>query len=141
MTEAAPTPVRPKGPAAIGRTCRKCGADRWILTRSAKQGEFYRCAPCNGRLKAAWLKRHPDKRREMDWRDKGYAGLTVEKFNAMHAAQGGACACCKRKRPKLVVDHDHKTGRVRGLLCRRCNLLAQDADVLRAVIAYMERGA
>lgn len=57
-------------------------------------------------------------------------GLTVERYYAMLAAQGGKCAlCCKPegrkyrgKRVKLSVDHDHKTLVVRGLLCYNCNL-------------------
>lgn len=50
-------------------------------------------------------------------------GLTGGDYDALLAAQGGRCAIC-RARPKskrLAVDHDHKTGAVRGLLCSRCN--------------------
>lgn len=50
-------------------------------------------------------------------------GITATGYDALLAAQGGRCAIC-RARPKskrLAVDHDHKTGAVRGLLCARCN--------------------
>lgn len=50
-------------------------------------------------------------------------GLTSEQYDALLERQGGRCAIC-RARPKskrLAVDHDHKTGVVRGLLCSRCN--------------------
>lgn len=50
-------------------------------------------------------------------------GLTAGQYDALLASQGGRCAIC-RARPKskrLAVDHDHKTGAVRGLLCGRCN--------------------
>lgn len=49
-------------------------------------------------------------------------GLTLAQWNKMAVAQNGLCAICKR-RPKrgLQTDHDHKTGRVRGLLCAFCN--------------------
>lgn len=50
-------------------------------------------------------------------------GLTAEQYDALLERQGGRCAIC-RNRPKskrLAVDHDHKTGEVRGLLCSRCN--------------------
>lgn len=50
-------------------------------------------------------------------------GLTLEAFNAMVEAQGGKCAICNRlpSRENLDIDHCHKTGKVRGLLCSGCN--------------------
>lgn len=50
-------------------------------------------------------------------------GITVEEYERILARQGGVCAICKKK-PKgryLCVDHCHRTGRIRGLLCSRCN--------------------
>ena len=60
-------------------------------------------------------KRKPTRRRQL--------GLSVEDYDAMLAAQGGVCAICGNppKTRRLDVDHDHKTGKVRGLLCHRCN--------------------
>lgn len=61
-------------------------------------------------------------------------GLTLEQHDAMLAAQNGVCAiCCRpeehKKYTRLSVDHDHDTGKVRGLLCRRCNsMLANSGD-------------
>lgn len=67
-------------------------------------------------------------------------GLTVEQHDALVVAQGGVCALCgalghgrtggggrhdgsrKWKADSWPVDHDHKTGRVRGLLCHKCNI-------------------
>lgn len=54
-------------------------------------------------------------------------GITPEQWDAMFAAQSGVCAICKvpdrtGKHGKLVVDHCHSTGRVRGLLCTPCNI-------------------
>lgn len=62
--------------------------------------------------------------RERSWRKK--YGLTVERYNEMLAAQGGACAICKStkagsKGQMFAVDHCHDSGRVRGLLCIACN--------------------
>lgn len=54
-------------------------------------------------------------------------GLTPEGYARLLAYQGGVCAGCGAKRSyRLNVDHDHKTGLVRGLLCRRCNKVLRD---------------
>ena len=52
--------------------------------------------------------------------------MTVEQYDAMLSAQGGVCAICGDPpivgfNKRLHVDHDHATGRVRGLLCMHCN--------------------
>jgi hypothetical protein len=49
--------------------------------------------------------------------------LTGEEYRALLERQGGVCAICKGRpqSKRLAVDHDHKTGEVRGLLCSRCN--------------------
>ena len=54
-------------------------------------------------------------------------GITFDAYTKMLVDQNGVCAICftsnwghNRKRP--AVDHDHKTGKVRGLLCTQCNL-------------------
>jgi hypothetical protein len=49
-------------------------------------------------------------------------GLSLEEHQKMHDPQAGACAICRvPNADRLVVDHDHKTGAVRALLCRKCN--------------------
>jgi hypothetical protein len=59
----------------------------------------------------------------------------------MFESQGGRCAICRQDRPPLHVDHDHETGRVRGLLCNSCNnglgRFAHDPIVLVAASQYM----
>jgi hypothetical protein len=50
-------------------------------------------------------------------------GVTPDEYNRLLAAQDGHCALCPNtpKTRRLSVDHDHRTGAVRGLLCYRCN--------------------
>lgn len=57
-------------------------------------------------------------------------GLTLEQYQTMLEKQHGVCALCGQPETRqqygvldpLAVDHDHKTGKIRGLLCRKCNL-------------------
>ena len=56
------------------------------------------------------------------WRLEKVYGITPEEYARMLAAQEGRCFFCRKPRRKLLaVDHDHVTGRVRGLLCTPCN--------------------
>jgi len=65
-------------------------------------------------------------------------------FQAMLLAQGGTCAICSASdwgKRGPMVDHDHLTGRVRGILCGRCNtalgMLKDSAGLLRSAIWYL----
>lgn len=49
-------------------------------------------------------------------------GITIEDYETLQAAQGGQCGICKADDVALVVDHCHKTNKVRGLLCDDCNV-------------------
>lgn len=54
--------------------------------------------------------------------------MTPEEYDALLAKQGGVCAICKQLRlnsrqKHLCVDHDHRSGKFRGLLCARCNTM------------------
>jgi hypothetical protein len=69
-------------------------------------------------------------------------GLTLETFEEMCEAQGGGCAICGRPDADNV-DHDHVTGRVRGILCWNCNIgvghFEDDVDRFVAAAAYLDR--
>ncbi len=67
-------------------------------------------------------------------------GITLEEYEALNVAQDGRCAICRGWEGKrLHVDHDHDTGRIRGLLCPRCNrALAQVGDDMGGLLRYME---
>lgn len=67
-------------------------------------------------------------------------GLSLNTFARMFVAQGGTCRICHSD-PPLVIDHDHDTGKVRGLLCGRCNsglgFFRDDPLLLREAIRYL----
>lgn len=74
-------------------------------------------------------------------------GMTVEAYESLLQIQGGRCAICRkpqgREKKRLAVDHNHKTGQIRGLLCGMCNhkLLNAAKDnpvILRRASQYLE---
>jgi hypothetical protein len=92
--------------------------------------------------------KNPDRYRAAAFRRE--YGIGISEYDRMVVAQGGVCAICGSP-PKnvghgsrrLVVDHNHETGEVRGLLCGTCNsaigLLGDDSEVIRAAARYVER--
>lgn len=75
-------------------------------------------------------------------------GITPEQYDELLDRQGGVCAICSKSPEEegqsLAVDHDHKSGEIRGLLCRYCNHRVigrhRDANLLRRMAAYLEVG-
>lgn len=77
-------------------------------------------------------------------------GLTVAEYRDMSASQGDVCAICgkpevsryREKVRELAVDHDHESGKIRGLLCNFCNrmlgLARDDIGILIAAAEYLE---
>ena len=90
-----------------------------------------------------WLRsEHPEivKAREI----KSRYGLTKVEFNYLLSKQGGVCAVCKKPNWNgrgPMVDHDHKSGKVRGLLCVKCNvaigMVDDDAKIARDLANYL----
>lgn len=92
-----------------------------------------------------YYKKHRDK-----WREKHLVlrrGITVEEFDVLIYKQHFRCAICDEKLSKdnrqVHVDHNHKTGQVRGILCRRCNLAIgsfnDDIAILMRAVAYLSK--
>lgn len=71
-------------------------------------------------------------------------GISEEEYSRLHELQNGKCAVCgKELDHNLCVDHDHKTGKIRGLLCDKCNLALGNVDdnleILLKLIEYLRR--
>ena len=76
--------------------------------------------------------------------------ITVDEYERIEAQQDNKCAICKKEEIRkckgtllrLAVDHNHKTGKVRGLLCRRCNQTLGNVEesimVLKQMIEYLQ---
>ncbi len=87
-----------------------------------------------------------------NWKLKDSFGITIDDYKSMYEKQNGLCAICntpetyfdKRigKTRTLSVDHDHITGKVRGLLCKSCNLgigqFKDNTDLMLNAIRYIK---
>jgi NMD protein affecting ribosome stability and mRNA decay len=112
--------------------CRSCGEIKphsdWHRNATASDGFSTSCKACRAeKARAGHLKRN--------------YGLTETERDEMVASQMGLCVICL-KAPAVHVDHCHKTGRVRGVLCFNCNSaigkLGDDPDAVRRAAAYLE---
>lgn len=75
-------------------------------------------------------------------------GITLEDFNAILEAQNNTCAICltpysEETSKRFCVDHNHRTGQVRGILCKNCNLALgfalENIDTLLKMAEYLNR--
>lgn len=94
-----------------------------------------------------WRLAHPEeaKRRARNADLKRFYGITLAEYEALAEAQGWRCAICRQTSERtLHVDHDHRTGQVRGLLCGTCNrgmgMLGDDAALLQRAADYVRNG-
>lgn len=96
-----------------------------------------------------WRERNPGKYqgvKRLELRRSPHHGLTREEVAARLAAQGGACAICRKpglKGQDACGDHDHETGYFRAVLCAKCNvgigMLHDDAARCRSAADYLDR--
>ncbi|MES0071861.1 endonuclease domain-containing protein [Mesorhizobium sp. M0058] len=109
------------------RRCYRCEAwkpkDVFSLDSTRQGGHAPICKPCNSARST-----------------RSRYGLSEEDFSSLQAA--GACPICERSGVPMEVDHNHRTGAVRAILCSRCNsalgMFCEDAELMRRAIAYLE---
>ena len=81
-----------------------------------------------------------------DIRFKKTYGITLKEYNDLFLKQNGKCLICEKHQDEfdksLFIDHDHKNGNIRGLLCYRCNLgislFNDDKKLLERAIMYLK---
>ncbi len=109
----------------------------------AEFGKRSYCKPCHN----DWQKEYyaKDKRRARVAVARSTYGLTEEQLIALEDSHQGLCGICNRPCPannNLSIDHCHETGKVRGLLCRRCNsglgMFDDSPEFLRLAALYLE---
>jgi hypothetical protein len=152
------------------KLCCRCSQNKPIesfrVVKANKDGRCGKCKLCEREYQNAWRQQNPEKRKAQDARANqrakeagigAYApeakernrnnhlkrsyGITLEEYQRMHEEQGGRCAACKEER-ELVVDHCHRSGKVRKLLCQRCNrtlgFVNDDSTLLFKLADYLE---
>jgi hypothetical protein len=126
------------------------GQHHCIPCRNKKRERAKSAQGTEGRQKTCdkYYKSHQPK-----WRNyyyKKHYGISLEEYNQILRQQKEVCAICGKPNPsnyiqkRLYVDHDHKTGKVRGLLCCYCNWmlghLREDIEVAKKAIEYITKG-
>lgn len=120
------------------KTCKNTSTGVWRITNKERYNKSMR----------EYMKKVPAEKRYGSEIKRRY-GCSLEQYNEMLSAQGGACAICKglhnpaEKKGRLYVDHCHSGGQIRALLCGGCNSMLgyakDDTRVLAEAIAYLVR--
>lgn len=150
------------------KACSKCKVVKrygeFLANPKMRSGRQSECQACRNQRNKEWRLANLEKIRAKERTrshkkiraDKRYAyerklltkyGLTLADVDVIARAQGRVCAICKQVRKgrhgKLCVDHNHQTGKVRGLLCEKCNMGLghfEDSPVLLArAMRYVAR--
>ena len=145
------------GVMGLSAVCRKCenekARERYvrndILSRRKEQKSVYD-KERRERLRAEGKLKKPDPETQREQRMKREYGITIKDYENMIEAQNNQCAICfapgeAERNGKLVIDHCHTSGKVRGLLCNKCNLLLGHANdtierLERAILYLSKRG-
>lgn len=150
------------------KSCIRCGEEKpeeAFRPRISAAGQRYyapTCRACHQAVSTEWRRRNPDKVRKYNatvkarnpdyHREKAIEnhfvrkfGITIKQRDALLTAQGEVCAICGTDTPKgkgWCVDHNHKTGRVRAILCSPCNVgighFSESAERMRRAAIYLE---
>jgi hypothetical protein len=134
------------------KKCTKCGIEKPLSdfhkNKSTKDKYCSLCKSCNNKHAAAWNKKQTQKRKIIVQKNnyKKRYGLTVEQKQDLIDGQDSKCAICKndlKDTHDVCVDHNHITGSIRGILCRKCNLgighLQDSIDILKSAVKYLKK--
>lgn len=141
------------------KVCKDCGKSKnptsFSIVRANADGRSGRCKKCYNAIVLKRNRAKPPKFRldiQRRHRLKKQFGMTEQQYEEMFVAQNGVCFICKlpetgksgfkRSVRRLAVDHCHKTGRVRALLCHHCNAglghFKESPVLFHAAISYIQ---
>ena len=145
------------------RTCYICRIEKDIndfyKNKGQPSGYDFKCKDCKkeynknhkSHMKESskiWADEHKERVKEISRKGhlKRKYSISPEDYNRLMKQQNNKCLICHRiPDKKLFIDHNHKTGKVRGLLCQNCNLMignaGEDINILLSGIEYLRRNA
>lgn len=132
------------------KVCGTCSAElplsSFYSNKRNRDGLYNHCKSCVRLIQKRYEERNKVTRRARGLRK---IGATLEQYDELFAQQNGKCLICNeppkgtsRITQNLHVDHDHLTGKIRGLLCNRCNrgigFFEDKADLLESAYKYLK---
>ncbi len=143
------------------KTCRVCKIPKpnSEFNKSSRDRQQSLCKKCQSEYGKEWRKKNRDKNRgyckkyysgnKHKWRARFYQskyGMTIQEIDELLKSQNGICPICRTafKNTKLMsLDHDHTTGKLREILCNKCNtalgLLDEKIDRFERAIQYINK--
>lgn len=133
------------------KKCRKCDETKPLEAfhrhANTKGGRRHECATCTQEYHREMRKKH-GRNFYRKYALKRHYKMTLQDYEGLLALQDGRCAICNTSDPQgpwgtFTVDHDHKTGEVRGLLCQLCNQglgdFKDNVEFLASAIRYLTK--
>jgi protein-arginine kinase activator protein McsA len=134
------------------KQCSKCNTVRdyfeFYKDSQSKDGYAYSCKPCRKEYEIQYSKtdKYKEKIRRIRWKEAGI-DITFEQYQEMLKEQNSCCAVCgtnvNQFNKGMCVDHNHTTGKVRGLLCTDCNRgigsLKDNKELLQKALDYLNK--
>lgn len=142
------------------KKCRGCStvkeySEFWLDAANKTDGRYSHCKECKTAITYKWRENNKarynkicqlaNRRRYPTSRLQRY-GLTDQWFKETLAAQDNKCAICRKPNPSkkrcFAVDHEHSTGRIRGILCYNCNRLLHafdNIDLYNKIMDYLKK--
>ncbi len=145
------------------RTCTKCNKEKplsdYYKWKYGSDGYDRICKNCKNIYRKEYARKNAKKQKEwsLNWHrktgwkhklDKNYGIGASKYYDKKFVDQNGVCEICGKTdvtKQKLSLDHNHKTGQWRGLLCKKCNTALgvlhadETLELLHTAIKYMEK--
>lgn len=126
-------------PDGLSSMCKPCN-----LTSNQKRYRSEEGKKRNREYTRQWRKNNPRPEKQQIYLRKCLYGITDAEYKQMVENQKGLCAICKKPPSKILfVDHCHETGKVRGLLCHKCNVglgyLGDSVQGIKNALEYLEQ--